>query len=219
MLFVKNIIEWYRKYGDHNLPWRRTKNPWEVLVGAIMLRKTTTKQVLKVYPAFISKFRTPKDVYLASNFELRKILTPLGIEHQRTMLLKHLARTLVEKFEGKVPKNKHELMKLPGVKQYVASEVLCIAYGVPEPLLDRNMIRVLERVFGKRAKRRRPHLDPDLWHYAKRLVPRVPELAKEYNWGILDFARKICKARNPKCSICPMRSFCTFVNKGLNNRS
>jgi len=207
-VFIEKVIEWYRRWGDHDLPWRATKDPWKILIAAIMLRKTTTKQVMRVYPVFIKKFPSPKELSSASESEIRKIIRPLGMEHQRSKLLKNLAEALIRKFGGSIPKKKDDLILLPGVKQYIASEVLCVAYGVPEPMLDRNMVRIIERVFAIRSKKRRPHTDPYLWKFASSLIPKNPSLAKEFNWGILDLGRKICRPRNPKCSECPVKTLC-----------
>jgi len=208
--FVERIISWYRKYGCHDLPWRRTSDPWAVLVAAFLLRKTTSKQVLRVYSRFLEKFPTPEAVLKADEAEIRELIRPLGIEHQRARHLKEVARAVVKNYGGKVPCSKEELKKLPGVGEYIASEVLLVAYGQPEPLLDRNMIRVLERVFSIRSSKKRPHTDPELWRFAKMLVPRDPRLAKEFNYGVLDFARQVCLARRPKCSLCILRSLCAY---------
>ena len=85
---------------------------------------------------------------------------------------------------------------------HIAAEVLLRVCGQPEPLLDRNMIRVIERVFGVKSARKRPHTDPELWSFARELVPKDPEEAEKFNFGVLDFARKVCRARSPRCTEC-----------------
>ena len=212
-IFRSRIIDWYSKYGDKYLPWRNTHDPWAILVAAFLLRKTTTIQVIKIYEEFLKKYPTPKALLLASEEEVKELIRPLGIEHQRAKHLKDLADYIEKRFGGRMPCVKDKLKELPGVGDYIASEVLLGACGKPEPLLDRNMIRVLERVFGVKSAKKRPHTDPKMWAFARMLVPKDPEEAKAFNYGVLDFARKICTARNPRCNDCPIRDICNYYAK------
>jgi len=206
--FKKRVIKWYEAHGDKDLPWRRARDGWAVLVATFLLKKTTTKQVVKIYEAFLQRFPTPQALLLASEDDVRRIIMPLGMEHQRAKLLKELAKVLTERFKGRVPCNREELKKLPGVGEYIASEVLLRICGQPEVLLDRNMIRVIERVFGVKSAKKRPHTDPKLWSFARELVPKNPEEAEKFNFGVLDFARKVCTARNPSCTECFVKDLC-----------
>jgi A/G-specific adenine glycosylase len=206
--FMKKLIEWYEKHGDKSLPWRSTNNPWAVLVAALLLRKTTVAQVLRMFEDFLKKYPTPRSLLSASEGEVRELIRPLGIEHQRARHLKKLAEQIEEKFGGRIPLTKEELKKLPGVGDYTASEVLLASCGKPEPLLDRNMIRVLERVFGVKSAKKRPHTDPMMWSFARTLVPEDPAEARAFNYGVLDFARKICTAGRPHCGECPIKDLC-----------
>jgi A/G-specific adenine glycosylase len=206
--FRKRIVEWYERYGDKDLPWRRTRDGWAVLLAAFLLKKTTTEQVVRVYEEFLRRFPNPQALLSASEDEVKAIIRPLGIEHQRARHILELARALVQRFGGRVPCDRKSLDELPGVGDYIASEVLLRACGKPEPLLDRNMIRVLERVFGVRSTKKRPHTDPAMWFFARMLVPKDPELAEKFNFGVLDFARKVCTAKDPKCDACPLSDLC-----------
>ena len=208
--FQKRVIDWYINYGDSHIPWRNTNNPWFVLVAAILLRKTAVAQVLKIYPVFIEKYPDPFAMARSSKEEIRELIRPLGMEHQRAELFIKLAKALIERFQGRVPCSFEELKELPGVGDYAASEVLLVACERPAPLLDRNMIRIIERVFGIRSVKRRKHTDPEMWAFAKRLVPKEPKKAKLFNYGVLDFARKICIARNPRCGKCPIKDICCY---------
>ena len=212
-VFRERILKWYKEYGDRHLPWRNTSSAWAILVAAFLLRKTTTKQVVKVYKEFIRKYPTPKALISASEDEVKELIRPLGIEHQRAKHLRELAQYIEERFGGEIPCNKEKLKELPGVGDYIASEVLLGACSKPEPLLDRNMIRIIERVFGVKSAKKRPHTDQKLWAFAKMLVPKDLDKAKAFNYGVLDFARKICTARNPKCSVCPITDICNYYSK------
>lgn len=212
-VFRERIIEWYSVYGERSLPWRNTEDAWAVLVAAFLLRKTTVRQVLAVYRELMSRFPSPEALLKADVGTLEGLLRPLGIEHQRARHLIEVAEVIVKRFGGKIPCDRKALESLPGVGEYIASEVLLAACGRPEPLLDRNMIRVLERVFGVKSKRKRPHTDPDMWAVARSIVPSDPSLAKEFSYGVLDFARTVCRAENPLCTQCSIKDICRYFSE------
>jgi A/G-specific adenine glycosylase len=206
--FVERIVEWYRRSGDRRLPWRTRRDPWSVLLAAFLLRKTTVGQVARVYGKILRELPSPAHVLRADTQRIERLLRPLGMHRQRARLLRKLAQRIVESHGGRVPGSKAELMALPGIGQYAASEVLLAAHGQREPLLDRNMARVLGRVFGVKLGKR-PHTDPELWVLARSILPRDAEDARSFCWGVLDFARQICTARSPKCPACFVRDICS----------
>jgi A/G-specific adenine glycosylase len=186
--FRRRVVEWYEVYGNMDLPWRRTRDGWAVLVAASMLRQTTVKQVAKVYGEFLRRYPSPHSLLAASEDEVRELIRPLGMEHRRARQIVELARVLVQRFGGRVPCSREVLKELPGVGDYVASEVLLRVCGQVEPLLDRNTVRVVERVFGVRSARRNPYRDPAMWSLARSLVPEDPELAEKFSFGVFDLA-------------------------------
>jgi len=204
--FQKAMIEYYMKHG-RQFPWRTTRDPWKVILSELLLRKTTSKQVERVFPKLAEY--TPCELADEDIKAVESILKPLGIFRERARIIKLVAQRICN--IETVPADEKELMKLPGVGKYVANAVLCISYGQPKPLLDRNMIRVLHRVFGVESKKSRPHTDKELWRFAESLVPS--SCCREFNWGVLDFAAEICTARHPKCSKCPLKSICSHFSK------
>jgi A/G-specific adenine glycosylase len=208
--FRRRVVEWYEAYGSRDLPWRRTRDGWAVLVAASMLRQTTVKQVAKVYGEFLRRYPDPHSLLKAGEDEVRELIRPLGMEHRRARQIVELARVLVQRFGGRVPCSREVLKELPGVGDYIASEVLLRACGKPEPLLDRNMVRVVERVFGVRSARSNPYRDPVVRSLARSLVPEDPELAERFSFGVFDLARKVCTAEKPKCGSCPVRDLCNY---------
>jgi A/G-specific adenine glycosylase len=213
--FRRRVIEWYEKHGDKHLPWRKTNDGWAVLVASLLLRKTTVAQVVNVYSQFLMKFPNPQSLLSASEDYVKSVIRPLGIEHQRAKHFKELAKILLERFGGKVPCDRQELKKLPGIGDYIASEILLRICGEPAPLLDRNMIRVIGRFFGVKSDKKRPHMDPELWSFAKELVPKNPEEAEKFNFGVLDFARKVCTVRTPHCTVCPAKDLCEAFRSNM----
>ncbi len=217
--FARLVVEWYRKHGRHDLPWRRTRDPWQTLLACMLLRKTTSKQVAKVFPGIVARFPKPEALAQAPEDEIKRLIAPLGMEHKRAKLLKELAQQIVERFGGAIPSKLEELKSLPGVGDYSAREVLCVAFSKPEPMLDRNMLRIISRVFGLKLRERRPHEDKSVWEFAKSLVPQDADLAREFNYGVLDLANKVCTVRNPKCGECLVRHLCYYASStgDLNN--
>jgi A/G-specific adenine glycosylase len=113
----------------------------------------------------------------------------------------------MNKKNGRFPKTRDELEVLPGVGQYIANAILLFCHGEAQPLLDVNMARVLERVFGPR-KLADIRYDPYLQELAFNVVQC--KKARELNWAILDLAATICPARNPRCNICPLEPICNW---------
>jgi len=99
-------------------------------------------------------------------------------------------------------------MALPGVGRYTAGAVLSFAYGEPAPILDTNVRRVLSRVFVRRRPPSAAKLDRRLWALAKAIIPS--ERIWAFNQSLMDLGATVCTARNPRCSICPLRSLCAF---------
>lgn len=206
--FQREIVLFWEQYGRHDLPWRKTRNPWKLLIAEMLLRKTTAQQAEAVYKQLADL--TPKDLTEIRLSALRRILFPLGIQKVRAVQLKKIAQTCVNQPPERYASDEF-LRSMPGVGQYIANSVRCCAFGEALPALDANMIRVLERVFDWQSERKRPREDAKMWAFAQTLVP--DKKAREYNWGILDFASKICTFRRPHCIECPIASICSYYSK------
>jgi len=212
-LFQDLLMEWYDLNGRKNLPWRNTKDTWRVLVAGILLRKTTVNQVLEVYDDFILKYPTAAHIIEADDEELRRESLTLGMENIKIEQLKAASRTITEEHDSQVPAEYSQLKSLKGVGDYIASEIQLIAYDVPRPLLDRNMIRIISRVFSFASEKKRPHTDKALWRFAGLLVPSDIDKERRFNFGVLDLGYLVCSARSPKCTVCPVSSVCDHCGK------
>jgi len=204
--FSKKLCLHYESYR-RNFPWRKTKNPFYILVSEMMLQKTDAQKVLNIFPRFISKYPSPSTLSIAAIKALRKDLFLLGI-HDRARRLKETAKILMEKFDGYVPKNKAKLLQLNGVGDYIANAVLCFAFNKDVPIVDANVIRVFERFFSFKSLKVRPRTDRIIWQFAETIIPKGN--AKKYNIAILDFAAAICTARKPYCLKCPISKKCDY---------
>lgn len=203
--FQKQMLQFGLQEGRHTLPWRQTRDPWQLLVAEVLLRKTMTWQAVDVFNRL--KDLGPSEVVAMSDDALETILQPIGLYKVRAVGLKAIARSVVYASAEELHSDKY-LRSLPGVGRYISNSVRCCAYGDAAPALDTNMIRVVQRVFGWQSSRKRAREDSALWAFADTLVPI--DAAREFNWAVLDFGAAICTARKPKCPICPLNDLCAF---------
>lgn len=204
--FAKKILKWHQK-NKRDFNWRRTGDPYKIIVAEIMLQKTDAKKVNEVYDGFIAKYPNVQVLSEASLDELRREIILLGI-HSRADRLKNLATEIIKDYGGEIPTGEEKLLKLPGVGNYIANAVLCFAFNKDVPLIDANIIRILERVFSIKSSKPRPRTDKSLWHAAKKIIPKGT--AKAFNLSLLDFAAAICTAKNPRHEECPVKSLCDY---------
>jgi len=204
--FRHMLQEWYAENG-RNFPWRRkSASKYEVIVTEVLLQRTRAETVAEFCKSFFRAFPSWKRLSDASENDLSLFLQPLGLWYRRSVSLLALARVMSRK-NGKFPRNRKEIEALPGVGQYIANAILLFCHGEPQPLLDVNMARVLERVFGPRQRVDIRH-DPYLQCLSSTIVNC--ETPKEINWAILDLAATICRKNSPKCHECPVRSICLY---------
>jgi len=203
--FQNIILEWYRENG-RDFIWRKTPlNDFQVIITEVLLQRTKAETVEKFYPSFIKKYETWQDITASSTETLEEDLKPIGLYRQRAKRLYSLSLEMC-KLGGKIPETEDELSKIPMIGQYIANAILLLIHDKRRPLLDTNMARVLERFFGKR-KLSDIRYDPYLQNLARKVVDH--EMAKEINWGILDFAAITCKNR-PKCDVCMLKEKCRY---------
>ena len=199
-----------KKWGNQNcrdFPWRRTNEPYKVLLAEIMLHRTQAMQVAKIYERFIGEYPDIKTLAKANKFELHKALFTLGLKW-RTNLIKDMAETLVNKYESEIPKDKSELLSLPGISDYIASSVRCFAWNMAEPLRDTNTVRVIGRIYNleiKDSSRRNNKFKELIAELVDPIEPRA------YNFALLDLADQVCtRKEEPKCNKCPINNLCLY---------
>ena len=201
------LLQWWEK-NKRSFSWRRSKKPYNVLISEMLLRKTTAKQVQESYSEFIRKYPNPKALSKAHENELSKRLKPLGMEYKRAKLFQKFGKVITEDFRGKVPSSEKELLKIPGVGRYAANAVLSFSHNENVPMVDTNFIRFIERVFGFKSKKSRARNDTEIWEFASMLIPNGR--SRDFNLAVLDFGAVLCKAKNPKCNICPLIKYCVY---------
>lgn len=202
----KEVLEWF-EHNRRDYPWRRTSDPFKILIAEMMLRRTKANQVERVYSTLFEQYPDVDSIAKAPEEELERILRPLGLKW-RTPAFWSVAREIKERYNCKVPSDRRGLTALPGVGEYVAGAVLSIAYGKGEWIVDTNIVRLFRRYFGiKTSKegRRDKHVIAMAKAYASGPDPRTANLA------VLDFTALVCIPRRPLCKECPLRRNCYYL--------
>ncbi len=208
-IFVDRLIEYFAHYG-RSYSWRSRHDPYAILVAEMMLQRTKSDQVVSVYQKFLKRFPDPQTLASAPKRDVQKLLEPLGLRWRATMITK-MGSSLVRNFDGEIPHSREELLTLPGVGAYAADAVLCYAYGEKVVPVDSNVCRVLRRIFNLHSKGEARRNRIFLGKVAELPVPK--RLAKEFNWGLIDFGAAICTPRTPSCPLCPLNKICLYPNK------
>ena len=212
MSFTRKLLAWYKR-NARVLPWRKTRNPYAILVSEFMLQQTQVSRVLDYYPRFLKRFPTIGSLARSRPKAVMEAWDGLGY-YARARNLHQLAKRVAEN-GNRIPDDPVELRTLPGVGQYTAGAVACFAYEKPVPTVDTNVRRVLTRVFGNAKLGMR---NAELWELASNLTPKQGKRAWRFNQALMELGALVCTARSPKCPECPVRSDCRAVRSGIQIR-
>ena len=202
--FQRQILRWYRKNG-RDLPWRRTRDPYAILVSEIMLQQTQVITVVPYYKSWLRRFPTFAALAGASENDVLHSWQGLGY-YARARKLHATARLVTDRYRGHFPRAIGEMQKLPGIGKYTAHAIATFAFNQSVPIVEANVSRVLSRVFELRNPIDSNEGRSILWNYAAMLLPGTA--ATEYNSALLDLGALICLPRKPKCEICPVKNLC-----------
>jgi A/G-specific adenine glycosylase len=206
-LFRQRLLAWYRRHG-RDLPWRKTADPYHILVSEIMLQQTQVDRVLPKYAEWLEKYPSFHVLADAPEHEVAKAWYPLGY-NIRPRRLQSIAREAVAKYGGELPSDHETLMSFKGIGEYTAGAIRSFAFGQRAAILDTNVARVLFRVFVAKGDPKQHAVKRHLWQLSKALVPRRHVF--DFNQALMDFGALVCVARNPKCLICPLSRSCRSV--------
>jgi A/G-specific adenine glycosylase len=200
--FRETLLRWYGRH-QRDLPWRRTRDPYRVLVSEIMLQQTQVDRVIPKYHEFLDRYPTLEALATADVADVKRTWYPLGY-NIRPVHLHGIAQEAVARYGGRLPAEDEALREMKGIGRYTAGAVRSFAYGARAPILDTNVRRVLGRVFHGEDGRRVS--TAALWALAEQLLPRAR--VYDFNQALMDFGATWCTARKPLCLTCPMRRFC-----------
>ncbi len=202
--FAPRLLSWYGRHG-RDLPWRRTRDPYRILVSEMMLQQTQVARVLEYYDRFLETFPDVSALAGAPLDRVLKVWEGMGY-YARARNLHRAAGMIVDRHDGRIPADLETLQALPGVGYNTAASVASLAYGRHWPVLDGNAVRVLCRVFGISG-------DPRPAAGKRRLVTLAKELAPRgkigpFNQAIMDLGSQICRPADPRCIECPLEKIC-----------
>lgn len=204
---VRTRIVYWGRLNYKSFPWRDPNHNWHGLVAEIFLQRTRAENVVPVFNEFCKRYPYIGEFAAAGERELSELIQPLGLR-KRAKQLSRLGNELHEM--GCVPDDREVLESLTGVGPYTAAAWLSLHRGIAAAIIDSNVVRWLCRMTGRdydRKLRRKKWLI-DL---ADEITPKDNEKAREFNYGLLDFTRKICTPKRPSCSACPLGpEFCVY---------
>lgn len=195
------LLAWYARDG-RDLPWRRTRDPYAILVAEVMLQQTGVDRVIPRWQAWLDRFPTLQALASASSADAIRAWQGLGY-NLRALRLHAIARQVTEDGDGRLPSDLDGLMRLKGIGRYTAGAVACFAYEQPVAMVDTNVRRVLGRVFG---------VEPAAVDaLADDLLPA--QAAYPWNQALMDLGATVCRARQPLCLTCPLLGACGGPNQ------
>jgi A/G-specific adenine glycosylase len=199
--FRRRLLRWFRRHG-RDLPWRRTRNPYHIVVSEFMLQQTQVSRVEPYYQRFLDRYPSIEILAAAPEARVRESWEGLGY-YRRAVNLHRLAKAVVEEHGGMVPSDPTILQRLPGVGRYTAGAVACFAFERPTAAVDTNVARVIRRAFHPRAATSRR-----VWETAEAILPRRRQAAWEFNQALMELGALVCTARTARCGQCPVRVAC-----------
>ena len=202
--FRQRLLTWYRRHG-RDLPWRKTNDPYHILVSEIMLQQTQVDRVLPNYAEGLEKYPSFHSLATASEAEVSATWYPLGY-NIRPKRLQGIAREAVAKYGGQLPADEATLLSFKGIGAYTAGAIQSFAFGKRAAILDTNVARVLFRVFVGTGDPKSHAMKRHLWAVSAALVP--VRHVFDFNQALMDLGATICMARKPKCPTCPMAKSC-----------
>jgi A/G-specific adenine glycosylase len=202
--FRARLIAWYRRHG-RDLPWRKTDDPYHILVSEIMLQQTQVDRVLPKYAEWLDKYPSLGALAAAPEQEVASTWYPLGY-NIRPKRLQTIAREAVARYGGELPSDEATLRSFKGIGAYTAGAIRSFAFRERAAILDTNVARVLFRVFVGAGNPKSHAMTRHLWTVSEALVPHRDVF--DFNQALMDLGAMICVARNPKCLVCPMVKSC-----------
>ena len=202
---IDALLEWSETEGWRDLPWRRTRDPWAILVSELMLQQTQVARVMPKYVAFLRLFPTPAACASAPIGDVVRMWAGLGY-NRRAVNLHRAAQVCVDQHDGQLPATLEDLLDLPGVGPYTARAVLAFAHEQDVAVLDTNAARVIARVTGRRMTLGEAQAAADSF---------VP-VGRGWRWNqaILDLGATVCTKRSPRCERCPVFRSCAWFATG-----
>lgn len=205
MEITEPIVEWFRA-NKRQLPWREHVNAYRVWVSEIMLQQTRVEAVKPYYERFLREFPTVKELAEAEEDKLLKLWEGLGY-YNRVKNMQKAARQVMLDYDGEFPSTYEEIRSLTGIGNYTAGAISAFAYGIPEPAVDGNVLRVISRILASEADIMKASVRSRIEEAIREAIPK--KAAGDFNQGLIELGALICVPNGlPKCGECPVRAVC-----------
>ena len=209
--FPVRLLAWYQN-NARSLPWRGLSDPYAIWVSEIMAQQTRIESVIPYFLNWMKRFPDISSLAAASEQQVLSAWEGLGYYSRGRNLLK-AAKKVIREFNGELPRSMPELQSLPGIGRYTAAAIASIAFGIPEPVLDGNVKRVLARVFDIQTPINSPQGEKECWSIAEKLIPK--QYPGDYNQAVMELGATLCSPRSPDCSRCPLSDHCRSRELGI----
>jgi A/G-specific adenine glycosylase len=207
-VFRRSLVRWYRWHG-RDLPWRRTRDPYAILVSEFMLQQTQVATVIPYYHEWLRRFPDFGSLAGASENAVLRTWQGLGY-YTRARNLHTTAKIVIDRFGGNFPREIEQIQQLPGIGKYTAHAVATFAFNQSVAIVEANTARVLARLCDLRESIDSNTGRKTLWQYGASLLPKSD--AAIFNSALLDLGALVCVARKPRCDICAVKTFCRAKN-------
>ncbi|MEW4371308.1 A/G-specific adenine glycosylase [Paenibacillus kandeliae] len=209
--FSRELLAWYDEH-KRDLPWRRSRNPYHIWISEIMLQQTRVAAVIPYFQRFIERFPTVESLAEAPEEDVLKCWEGLGY-YSRARNIQAAAKQVVERHGGIVPNTPEEISALKGIGPYTAGAVLSIAYNVPEPAVDGNVMRVLSRYFCLSDDIAKASTRVKIEKLARELIPTGR--ASDFNQALMELGAMVCTPKSPHCLTCAVMKHCEGRLNGM----
>lgn len=204
--FRSDLLQWSQD-NLREYPWREpNRSFYEVFIAEFFLTQTPAENVAKLYHDFLSRYPALSDIRAAEVGELAEVIEPIGFHNQRARWLQEIAQS-----HDRLPRSREELLNLSGVGPYVADATICITEAQGVAVLERNIDRVYDRLFGSEY----PESQEEKIQFASMMLPEDGAEARRYNLALIDFGALICEAKSPRCEVCFAAEYCDYANSRL----
>ena len=209
------LVDWYRQH-QRPLPWREQPTAYRVWVSEIMLQQTRIEAVRPYFQRFMAALPTVEDLARVPEEQLLKLWEGLGY-YNRARNLQKAAQLVCREYQGRIPDTYEQILRLPGIGEYTAGAILSIAYGVPEPAVDGNVLRVVARLTASEENVSRPVVKKRVRQQLKEIIPT--DAPGEFNQGIMELGETLCLPNGvPLCAACPVQEVCRGRALGIAER-
>lgn len=202
--FQADFLMWYQQ-EKRNLPWRYNQDPYRIWISEIMLQQTRVDTVIDYFYRFMEEFPTIKDLAKAPEDKLLKVWEGLGY-YSRARNLQAAAKQIMEEFEGEFPTTVEDIRSLKGIGPYTAGAISSIAFEIPEPAIDGNVMRVVSRLFCIEADIAKASSRTIFDEAMRKIISQTQP--GDFNQAMMDLGSSICTPTSPQCEICPIQQYC-----------